>query len=172
MGTKFITNIVVFATTLALSVWFIGIPEQTPGHCAHYQHSQTAEKIESLLSLDIQNGNSRFMDSRGFESGEGTVNARSFDRYANAVWDYSKKSASLDDSDLPQDFQDAWHTHMKAWDENAKFLNKMKQPSFRSKFTDEDIERINDNQTNKINSSWYDVLNVAADYGAYPEDAY
>ena len=179
MSTKFITNIVVFATTLFLSVWLIGIPPQmrlSEGNLYAVQnYGRTSADIESLLNQDIQNGQDRRMEMDSVldrDDSFSEVSPVEFADFADAVSEYADKSASLDDTNLPQDFRAAWQAHMNEWREHADFLEKLKQPSFKKKFSAEKIAKIDGNQSHKINVTWYKVLRIAESYNAFPENPF
>ncbi len=78
------------------------------------------------------------------------------------VSEYAEKSNRINGSGLPQDFQIAWHKHMKAWANYSDFLQKSERAGLDTK----DIKRMEIQYGRDINSTWYVVLRVGASYGA------
>ncbi len=81
--------------------------------------------------------------------------------------EYVDASASLDDSDLPRDFQIVWRKHLKAWRDYTNFVYRS---SSKSTFTKNELQNYQsqlDELNSEITSTWIDVLDVGEIY--YPE---
>lgn len=174
-NTRFITAIIAFAGTFAVSVglvWLLfGFPVKQVVNYSHHNCSQRhANAIYSFIQRDISNGRER--DARSFrtnnweEDGEIGYSIRN---HADSVAQYADESGSLDASSLPQDFQIAWHKHIDAWRDYSEFLNEMKESSADGNISQRKFEVLQDRHTGEVNRTWYEVLRISRDYGAYIE---
>jgi hypothetical protein len=168
-NTRFITAIVAFAVTFIFSAGLVRIIFGEPQVSSVYFNRPQCSKryvagIESFVLQDNRNGEVRIGKiKRQFDS-EGNYYAA----YADAVMEYSNVSSSMDANRFPQDFQDAWHTHMDAWRNYAEYLQDMKNTSVQE---DSDIDEIKNAETrynSEINRTWMEVLRVGRSYGMNP----
>jgi hypothetical protein len=169
---KIITAIIAFTTTFGTSTALTGLfvekqhssiaVARTNGDC------KTQQRILSLLRQDIKNGEERLDKySQTVDFGE-VSSLAGLGVYSKAVSEYSDESASIDDTNLPSDFQRAWRRHMKAWHEYSVHLDQLKKSAETQNMTvDEIVEQLND-QNDLINLTWYKALAVADKYGADP----
>jgi hypothetical protein len=69
----------------------------------------------------------------------------------------------MDTRNFPQDFQNAWRTHMQAWKNYADYLEEVKyNPSARKRNEGFVLN-------NEINRTWAEVLRIGRNHGAYVE---
>ena len=125
----------------------------------------TAQIITRFLEQDIRNGNDRNREDYSFEE-DATLSSRNIVKRAKAVSEYANESASMDDSVLPQDVQLAWLKHMRAWHNYSDFLQNAKM----QKMSYSETSRLENQYNREINTTWYEVLRVAARHGAVVED--
>lgn len=140
---------------------------RTHTSCFKNRGNNTANKIETLLKQDDLYG--RDLDRKLFQIDRGLVSpftSSSYSEYADGVTEYADQSGNLSTNDLPKDFQIAWNAHMKAWRDYADFLDRMKSSSARARMDKENLGSFEDEYNNEINSTWYEVLRVADEYGA------
>lgn len=175
MRSKTILSIVAFLAAFGISVALT--PRQPKSTVAPYvkncsDNSPTRQAITRLLEQDIENGRvrDRKIDSSR-ESGISTQESR-FRNFTLAVNNYADDSASIDYSDLPNDFKTAWRQHMKAWRIQADYLQEIgyTAPKTRGKGFSRDEFRIQDKE---ISDTWQEVLRIARKYDAnIPAGAY
>ena len=154
---KFITGIVAFTLTFVFSVALVGFPKADFLPFEAQFSSPTARNIASLVQRDVRNGDERF-NKINF-SAERTAY---FEAYSDAVNEYVDKSESMDDVDLPADFQTAWREHMKAWRDYSNFLNKCGT----KKMDDSEFGQLDRTYNREISVTWQEVLQVGREYGA------
>ncbi len=154
---KFITGIVAFTLTFIFSVVLVGFPKADFLPFEIRGNNQTQQNISSLLQRDVRNGDERF-DKIDFRAERSAY----FAAYATAVNEYVDKSESMNDADLPTDFQSAWREHMKAWRDYANFLNKCET----KKMDDSDFAQLDKNYNREISVTWQEVLQVGREYRA------
>jgi len=154
---KFITGIVAFTLTFIFSVALVGFPKADFLPFEIRGNNQTARNIASLIQRDVRNGDERF-DKIDFRAERSAY----FVEYAKAVNEYVDKSESMNDADLPTDFQTAWREHMKAWRDYANFLNKCET----KKMDDSDFAQLDKNYNREISVTWQEVLQIGREYGA------
>lgn len=154
---KFITGIVAFTLTFIFSVALVGFPKADFLPFEIRGNNQTARNIASLIQRDVRNGDEIFykIDFRAERSAY-------FEAYTKAINEYVDKSESMNDADLPTDFQSAWREHMKAWRDYADFLNWSKTV----KMEDSEFARLDNSYNRGISVTWREVLRVGRDYGA------
>lgn len=179
MRSKTILSIVAFIAAFGFSVFlaslFITKPLQPifissdygsrPTSCFRERfQSSEARAISAFLRQDISNGRERDRDIYQLRVGTRTpFGEAEFDEYTVIVDEYVNEANNLNANDLPQDFQEKWEKHLKAWQDYAEFLNDLKGENVKSS------ERIlrQDSQFNKeIDATWYEVLRVGKTYGA------
>jgi hypothetical protein len=163
---KFISSIVAFSLTFILSVVLIGVPQNTffttTSHTNCFNHNEN--NVVQLLRQDVRNGDvRRYEINEIFKVAENTTDF-SVELYAEYVQEYVDKSQSMDDYDLPADFQNAWRKHMKAWRDYSDFLNKLKKSSELPSYS-EFIE-MDRNYSMEINRTWYNTLRIGKRYDA------
>ncbi|MCD9187753.1 MAG: hypothetical protein LUM44_15135 [Pyrinomonadaceae bacterium] len=179
MRSKTILSIAAFIVAFGFSVFlaslFMTKPLQTvfvssdygsrPTSCFKERFmSREARSISAFLRQDISNGRERDRDIYKLRVGTRTpFGETAFDDYAVIIDEYVNEANNLNANDLPQDFQEKWEKHLKAWQDYAEFLNDLKGENVKSS------ERIlrQDGQFNKeIDATWYEVLRVGKTYGA------
>ena len=163
---KFITAIAAFSLTFILSVALVGFPKTDYDAQVYELRSniQTQQNIQYLLNQDIRNGVAR--DRKIYEKGFSYDSKDVSPEYADVINEYVDNSTSLDDTQLPADFQLAWQSHMRAWHEHASFLNRTKSFCKMRKLTGEDFSDIFNRQDREITNTWRRVISVAGKYGA------
>jgi hypothetical protein len=136
-----------------------------------FTEREVQQKITSLLSQDIENGRIRDRKiNRCGSSSEFGYQTR-FTKLVDATSEYADASASIDDSGLPRDFRRAWRKHMQAWQTHADYLEAMKNSSVSDRRGD--FSRVYSLQNREISETWYEVLRLARERGAYiPAGAY
>lgn len=157
---KFITGIVAFTLTFVFSVSLVGFPNTEVIPFEIRGNSQIQQNISSLLRRDIRNGKKRDKKIDNIDSQ--SEKADHFREYKKSINEYVDKSSSMNDADLPPDFQTAWREHMKAWQDYTDFLNSaetVKTPSWL-------FSRLEDEYNQEISETWYEVLRVGREYGA------
>ncbi|MEP6923386.1 MAG: hypothetical protein ABI954_02885 [Pyrinomonadaceae bacterium] len=172
MKTKIITAIIAFAATFLTSAALTGlfVGNRVPPATTIYRiiDAQTQQKILTLLRQDINNGEERFGKLSQIEYYSEPFSTASLPVYSKAVSEYQTKSASMDDADLPSDFQAAWRQHMKAWRDHGILVEQLKKSAENENMSvDEIYEELRD-QSNDINRTWYKVLRIASKYNANP----
>ena len=120
-----------------------------------YTRCNTGSKIKEFLEQDKRNG----VDRRSADYSDDVSRLAS---RAEATNRYYIKSASMNAYNLPDDFQDAWFEHMKAWRDYGKFLER----EGTKKAVSEDFERLEDEHVSNVNSTWQEVLSIGREYGA------
>ncbi|CAN5342666.1 hypothetical protein BH10ACI1_BH10ACI1_09910 [soil metagenome] len=159
-NTRIITAIIAFVGAFALSVGLVGLlfgfpSKPTFNRSYHNCSERHGEAIYSLLRRDISNGQERD-EATGY----------SIEDHANSVAQYADESGSMDVSDLPQDFQIAWHKHMNAWHNYSDFLNDLKESSADQTVDKTDVMTLDNHYTDEINRTWFEVLRIGRSYGA------
>jgi hypothetical protein len=176
MKTKIITALIAFITTFGFSIAVTGlfIKQHKPTSCftTLRTNNGTQQKIFQLLQRDIRNGRERFGKLSGTYSS--LLSDSNITVYSKAVNEYAEKSANLDDTELPLEFQLAWREHMKAWREHAGFIEGCSRLSEKLEFdfTDDKIVNTHLRQEREISRTWYEVLRIAEEYNAVPYGAY
>ncbi len=174
----------IIAFLLAFGISVAVTPRQSNTSVAPYVKrgcatKETARKITNLLTQDIENGRMRNRRISGFTSDEDSTRrlGRSayFANYAASTDEYADASASIDDWNLPGDFQSAWRAHMKAWRNHADFLNQVREDSLKHHIGDGYVfpRKEYSRQSREISDTWYEVLRIARTYNAeIPPGAY
>ena len=171
---KIITALIAFAATFgtstALTRLFVEKRQPLFTVSRTNQDVQTQQRILALLRQDIQNGEDRLDKcSQVAEFWELSASDR-LKIYSKAVGEYSNESASIDDTNLPSDFQRAWRQHMKAWHDYSIYLEQLKKSAASQKMTDDEIDEQLNDRDDRINQTWYRALVVASRYDADPYD--
>lgn len=163
---KFITTIAAFSLTFILSVALVGFPKETSSFNLFQPRTinRTQDNILSLLTVDISNGVKRDQKIYDYAYSDNPKNVSG--EYAEIINEYVDASSSLDDSQMPEDFQLAWQNHMHAWRQHASFLNQSKHFCHLRKMSDSDFTEIYNRQDAEITRTWRKVLSVAGKYGA------
>lgn len=166
-NTRIITGIIAFIGTFAISVglvWlFFGFPvKPTQNYSRHNCQQRHATAIYSFLQRDISNGRER--DIRSF--GEDYDQKYSLKTHADSVAQYVEEMNALDASEFPQDFQIAWNKHVDAWQDYSEFLN-IKKDSSKQKMNIDDYRNLDNSYNNEISETWYEVLRIGRNHGAY-----
>ena len=154
-NTRIFTALIAFVATFIFSAGLVRIIFPAPVvryvYTEQFVNNQTvrpsANEIETFLRRDIRNGELREVDRYG-------------ENQANAVMDYWKTSSSMDASDLPQDFQEAWQLHMEAWGNYAEYLQAKRGTT--QSYSCGAEKRYN----MEINRTWDDVLRIGRNYGS------
>lgn len=172
-NTRFITAIIAFAGTFAISVglvWLIfGFPvKQEVYYSSQHNCSQRhSSAIYSHIQRDVSNGRER--DERSFRTNNWEENGEagySIENHADSVAQYVDESDSLNVRDLPQEFQIAWRKHINAWRDYSEFLTEIKESSVDDK-TSRKRYLASENRYNiEINRTWDEVLQIAENHGA------
>ncbi len=176
MKTRIIAAVLSFSATFGCSTALMQFATETPAPQSYVLRSnnyQTQQKVLLLLDQDISNNKTRRKSLRRFEGDyKPPFTQFSLAEYSRAVNRYVNESESLDDSDLPRDFQYAWRAHMRVWREHAEMLNQMQDASKVRTMDSREIAQRFYAQNEAISSTWYRVLRIAANYGAFPNDPY
>lgn len=175
MRIKNILSLIAFSAAFIFSVTLIGLPKDNFYSRLAQASSfrQNRKNIRTLLQQDDRNG---MLRSRAIINLDETGSNSSFDvaSYADATGDYVDLSQSIDDSDLPADFQAAWREHMNAWRDQSEYLNRLKASNRKYNVDGRETNQFslnpNDGQTyssnvDKINSTWFEVLRLGRKYG-------
>ncbi|HEX8736891.1 MAG TPA: hypothetical protein VF721_16275 [Pyrinomonadaceae bacterium] len=180
MRSKAVLSIIAFLAAFGISVAVT--PRQSNLTVAPFvkkgcAQTETARKITALLSRDLENGRVRNEKIESFKSYD--ISRRAYlVNFVIATDQYADDSASIDDSDLPQDFKTAWREHMRAWKNQSDLLNEYAFVSRKRGGNDSDEEigfpqKQYSEQDKEISATWYKVLRVARSYDAYvPPEAY
>lgn len=115
----------------------------------------TGSKIKDFLEQDKRNGYDR-------RNADYSDDVSRLSRRAEANTRYYAKSASMNAFDLPDDFQNAWFEHMKAWRDYSRFL----ENEGSKKAVSEDFEQRENDYVSDINLSWQEVLSIGREHGA------
>ncbi|MGI8469405.1 MAG: hypothetical protein ACR2N3_13230 [Pyrinomonadaceae bacterium] len=180
MRIKTILSLITFTAAFVLSVSLVGLPQNNfYSRLAQInRYEQNRQNIQTLLQQDINNGrlrNQTVISLDGID--ENFQSSFNVNQIAEATEEYVDASQSMDSSNLPEDFQEAWQAHMSAWREQADYLNKInttakKYPSlFENKKLNGYLFKL-DSETYssrdaEINRTWYEVLRVGRKYGVY-----
>ncbi|MDQ3634375.1 MAG: hypothetical protein M3405_07675 [Acidobacteriota bacterium] len=178
---KFISGFTAFILTFVLSVSLVGLLFGFPKLENSQQifqlrtnNSIAKYKIKSLLKRDVfRNGFARSKKIRSIEGyrSMSDVELYSNDTYRQAMNEYFIKSSSMNDSNLPRDFQYAWRKHMQAWQKQATYLNSINDVNNSASSSNFHSSSYSDNTT-EINETWYQVLRIAERYGVEIIPAY
>ncbi len=182
MRIKTILSLIAFSATFILSILLIGVP--TNNFYSRFDQernlSRRQQNIRLLLWQDLSSGrlrNETVMSLDGFD--QSFQSAFNVIQIAEATEEYVDASQSMDDSDLPADFQQAWRAHMSAWREQADYLNEVeaiakKHPTFKdgSRKLNGSLFYLNSgnkyqNQADEINRTYDIVLRLGRKYGVY-----
>ena len=169
MKSKDIVSIIAFISAFAFSAAFASLfideslstnhkTYEVRSYSSCHYSDQTCRDIQSLLVRDISNGTERSSNYDYSSSENGNVS----ERRAESVADYADASGSMNDANLPSDFQSAWRAHMQAWRDYSNFLNEVS----RSKIDDEKFDRLESRYVRDVNKTWTKVLKVGGTYGA------
>lgn len=122
------------------------------GSLVLWNETKTAQKINELLTADVNNGEARTREQD----------------YAGATLRYVDEMETLDDSNLPADFRWAWREHKRAWRNQSNLI--LKARSYRS---EESLRRAWSRNNDNINRTWFKVLEKAEKHNALiPDGAY
>lgn len=181
MRSKAVLSIIAFLAAFGISVAVTPrAPKSTVSPYVKRNCSETitASKITNLLRQDIENGHARDRKIDGFNN-YGSSRRAYLVNFTKTIDEYADASASIDDSDLPNDFKAAWREHMTAWKNHSDFLNEytyVPRRRVNGIGSGEGIEiprRQYSEQTKEISDTWFEVLRIARKYDAYiPPDAY
>ncbi|MCY7348545.1 MAG: hypothetical protein LH614_20340 [Pyrinomonadaceae bacterium] len=182
MRSKNILSIAAFVAAFALSAAFASLfitktravtTEFVPTYgykstsCFKYKNIAAADKIAALISEDKRNG--RESDRAVYLYGEdifSSSDSSAISGYAGAVEKYVDDSSTMNAGNLPEDFQNNWREHMKAWRDYSDFLNRMKKSSNRMALSLEELEEIDAFHSREISRTWQAVLQNGRSYGA------
>ncbi len=170
-NTRFITAIVAFVATFIFSAGLVRIIFPAPAVLYVFtsqpqQYTKCkARSIEYFIRQDNLNGDASNQILKNSDFEYNPSNAY-FSEYADSVADYVKTSANMDVSRFPQDFQNAWREHMKAWNNYSEFLSDMKSPSARRNLNIADFRTAGNRYDAEISRTYYEVLRVGRNYGA------
>lgn len=152
MNIKHITGLLAFVLTFALSATVAGFFKIQTDSAIYLSDG---DKINALLVQDIENGRERDIDSS--------------DSIADDTLEYVESSEVINDTDLPADFQNAWHAHLKTWHREAIILAKAENEEISQK----NFDFIDSRNRAEIIRTWFEVLRIAQRHGAViPPDAY
>jgi hypothetical protein len=167
-NTRTITTIVAFVATFIFSAGLTRIIFPAPAiqyvyidRPQYIEHS--SNEIESFLLRDIANGESRMDETSSLRD----MDEDYFAKYADSVMDYSDASASMNADNFPQDFQAAWHFHMKAWRNYADFLAIQANAPAGKRMKNADFQKGESNLNAEINRTWFEVLRIGRTHGSY-----
>ena len=150
---NFIKTIGAFSLTFIFSVALVGLPQSAQ------------PDISLLLQRDISNGHERDLDVYNFADFDSPEDIYMSPEYAETISQYVNASSSMDDTNLPADFQAAWREHMAAWNDFDDFLNKSKNHCKMRKLNSEDFRDNFAYKNLRISITWHKVLAVADRYG-------
>lgn len=166
---KSLLSIVASTVTFGFSVVLVGLlfgfPQSNYDYTENLQTTcsdQTCYNIERLIYQDISNGRVRDLDTLSLNSTN--TDSLLFTQYTEFVNEYVDKSQSMDYSDLPSDFQNAWKRHMKAWRDYSNFLNK--QNNSLQKMNNSEFNEYDKEFSLEINRTWSKTLCIGRSYGA------
>jgi hypothetical protein len=178
MRSKAVLSIIAFLAAFGISVAVTPRAAQTsfaPFVKKGCAETATARKITKLLSQDIENGRDRDRKLNNFSDYSPSRDAY-LNSFAKTIDEYADASASIDDTDLPGDFQTAWRSHMTAWRNHSDLLSEYASAPRKRGGNADGIEfprRQYSEQTEEISETWFEVLRVARKYDAYiPPGAY
>ncbi len=173
MKLKHILAIIAFFATFIFSVLLIGVPVKKTScftynftNSSHTHNRATQRKITDLLKRDIANGDFRDLNIRANSNFYLDDTFHIPASFVDTVEDYVSKSESINDADLPADFQNAWRDHMKAWRDHADFLETSQTSCLMRSLDSDDMRRVYLSQDREISRTWYKVLRVAKSHGA------
>ncbi len=175
---RIILGIIAFTLTFGLSASLVGLLFGFPKHnvrhftSKHTHNSAHKHNIRRLLRRDVfRNGETRDHKVTRLYAEFGSYDALyQNSEYRKAISDYHRKSSSMKDSHLPEDFKYAWREHMKAWKNQANYLEDLQ-----SKSLDGEIESASKNYSDnsrQINRTWDQVLRIAQRYGVGIDSSY
>lgn len=127
-----------------------------------------------FLLEDRENGKARNKRLRQIPLEDNYYPITSLPEYSDTISEYLKKSESLDDSNLPKDFQYVWQQHLQTWRVHSNHSNQIKEMVEQG----ENKKEINKAEANPvtgddIEGSWETVKQIAEKYGAIlPEENY
>lgn len=176
---KIILGIIAFTLTFGFSAGLVGLlfgfpqPEVKPFAYNKKYNSVHSDKIQRLLTKDIGNGDLRNQEIYKLETNNnGFASSIYKAKYRSVINDYYVKSSSINDSNLPEDFKYAWREHMNAWKKQAQYLDSLQEDKEGfAEDIDLAVKNYSDN-TNEINSTWYQVLRIADRYGVDVDRSY
>ncbi len=171
---KFISGFTAFILTFVLSVSLVGLlfgfpkVENTQQIFQLRTNNSIAKyMIKSLLKRDVfRNGYAARNKIRSIE-GYSTMSDADLHRneiYRQAINEYFIKSSSMNDSNLPRDFQYAWRKHMQAWQKHVTYVNSIHENNYSDYRNNPDYSKYSDDTTD-IDETFYQVLRIAERYG-------
>ncbi|MEP6902230.1 MAG: hypothetical protein ABJA66_10800 [Actinomycetota bacterium] len=167
-NTRNITATVAFIATFIFSAGLIRIIFPAPAVQYVYVDKPQytgckARAIESFIRQDNINGEIHSSKITGLQN----LDSQSYiSANADATLEYYNSSSSMDVSQFPQDFQNAWREHMKAWRDYSDFLNQMKNSSARKNLSGDDFGLAEQRFNSEINRTFNEVLRIGRNYGA------
>ena len=172
MKLKHILAIIAFFATFIFSVLLIGVPVKKTScftrnfmGAAHTHNRTTQRKITNLLKQDIANGDFRELNITASKNYSDDSYLRLVN-YADTIERYVSESQSINDENLPVDFQNVWRDHIKAWRNYADLLETSKTSCLMRDFDSYELYLISLEQGAEINRTWYKVLRVSKSHGA------
>lgn len=162
-SSRTVFGIVAFAAAFIVSVSIVRIilPAPVPGFVndgisvQHRTHKDCkVSKLEEFIERDKMNGSLR--------NDRPVVGERISANYALSVREYWESSSSMDASDFPRDFREAWNDHMKAWRDYSRYLESVRG----QQVTKSDFRSGSERYDAEISRTWEIVLSTAREYGA------
>jgi hypothetical protein len=167
-NTRTVTTIVAFIATFIFSAGLTRIIFPAP--VVQYVYidrpqyiEQSSNEIELFLLQDISNGESRMDRTSSLRD---MNDEEYFAVFADSVMEYSDTSMSMNADNFPQDFQAAWHFHMKAWRNYAEFLAIQENAPAGKRMKKADFQKGESSLNAEINRTWFEVLRISRNYGA------
>lgn len=126
-----------------------------------------AGKINYILQKDDDNGRAHTAKIRRVSADNQPPfnDDAAFDAYADATVELALSSGAIDRDGVSPEFKSVWRTHMQAWRDYADFLESMKTASVRHEVGTLAFDEVNEQFSDEINRSWYEVLRVADENG-------
>lgn len=173
MKLKHYLAIIAFFATFVFSVLLIGVPVNKTScftrnflGATHTHNRTTQRKITNLLKRDIANGDFRELNVAASKNSYSDDSFSGLVNYADTIERYVAESESINDENLPVDFQNAWRDHIRAWRNYADFLGTSRTSCLMRGLDSYDLYLTSLEQNAEINRTWYKVLRVAKSHGA------
>lgn len=160
MRSKNILSVAAFITAFVFSTFIAGffieksiyptivrVRYDKPTSCYLRRGRETARRIETLIEQDQSYGRER-------------------NRKNSSVAGYVADARSIDDSNLPPDFQAAWHAHLQAWSNYSALIEAAQAAAETENSSQEAYQELAGSYNADINSTYYEVLRIAREYGA------
>jgi hypothetical protein len=137
----------------------VSYEQRKPTSCFTKRSRYVADKITVFISQDDSNGRDhQQINARIEREGKPVLKSQIFSEYQTSVAEYVEASENMDETAMPQEFQDAWRAHLQAWRDYDTFLDSLKNSQARAEFTDSEARQAEAPFNAEIAATYEEVL--------------